>query len=316
MVNLEAARGICDIPNMTLKDLYPAVSVLQVFLTCSKPTLRFAAIRTLNQLAYETPAAVSAYNLDIEKLIKDSNRSVATFAITTLLKTSNEGSVDRLMKQISSFINNNISDEFKIIVVEAIRAFCLKFPNQQVMMLTFLSHMLRDEGSYPFKRAVVESIFDMVKHIPECKETALSHLCEFIEDCEFTKLSVRILYLLGLEGPNTMTATKYIRYIYNRVILENSVIRAAAVSALAKFGVYSHDLTIKKSVHVLLTRCLDDVDDEVRDRATLYLAMMNNENLAKKYIADGIESWAIFNHLYISLFTSFFFFFFFSFGRY
>ncbi|KAG2201092.1 hypothetical protein INT47_010844 [Mucor saturninus] len=285
MVNLEAARAICDIPNMTLKELYPAVSVLQLFLSSPKPTLRFAAIRTLNQLSCETPAAVSPCNLDIENLITDPNRSVATFAITTLLKTGNEASVDRLMKQISGFMND-ISDEFKVIVVDAIRALCLKFPNKQVVMLAFLSNVLRDEGGYPFKRAVVEAIFDMVQHIPECKETALSHLCEFIEDCEFTKLSVRVLYLLGLEGPKTTTPTKYIRYIYNRVILENSVIRAAAVSALAKFGVYGHDTAVKKSVHVLLTRCLDDVDDEVRDRATLYLAMMNNENLAKKYIAD------------------------------
>lgn len=29
---------------------------------------------------------------------------------------------------------------------------------------------------------------------------------------------------------------RYIRYIYNRVILENAVVRAAAVSALAQFG--------------------------------------------------------------------------------
>lgn len=47
-------------------------------------------------------------------------RSIATLAITTLLKTGSEGSVDRLMKQISSFMNE-IADEFKIVVVKAIR---------------------------------------------------------------------------------------------------------------------------------------------------------------------------------------------------
>lgn len=285
MVNLEAARAICDMHNLSLKELFPAVSVLQLFLSSPKATLRFAAIRTLNKLSLETPAAVASCNLDIENLISDQNRSVATFAITTLLKTGNEASVDRLMKQISGFMND-ISDEFKVIVVDAIRALCLKFPAKQVVMLQFLSNVLRDEGGYNFKRAVVEAIFDMVKHIPESKDAALSHLCEFIEDCEFTKLSVRVLYLLGIEGPKTATPNKYIRYIYNRVILENSIVRAAAVSALAKFGVHGTDALVKKSVHVLLTRCLDDVDDEVRDRATLYLAMMNNENLAKKYIAD------------------------------
>jgi hypothetical protein len=31
----------------------------------------------------------------------------------------------------------------------------------------------------------------------------LAHLCEFIEDCEHTSLAVRILHLLGKEGPRT-----------------------------------------------------------------------------------------------------------------
>lgn len=65
----------------------------------------------------EHPSTVTACNLDLENLISDSNRSVATLAITTLLKTGAEGSVDRLMKQIATFVNE-ISDEFKIVVVQ------------------------------------------------------------------------------------------------------------------------------------------------------------------------------------------------------
>jgi len=73
------------------------------------------------------------------------------------------------MKQISGFMSE-ISDEFKVIVVDAIRSLCLKFPSKQAVMLSFLSGVLRDEGGYEFKRAVVEAIFDLVKYIPECKE--------------------------------------------------------------------------------------------------------------------------------------------------
>ncbi len=57
----------------------------------------------------------------------------------------------------------------------------------------------------------------------------LTHLCEFIEDCEHTSLSTRILHLLGREGPRTTTPGKYIRYIYNRVILENEPVRAGRI---------------------------------------------------------------------------------------
>lgn len=119
-------------------------------------------------------------------------------------------------------------------------------------------------------------------------DTALAHLCEFIEDCEFTKLSVRILHLLGVEGPKTSQPTKYIRYIYNRVVLENATVRAAAVTALAKFGVGQKDPEVKRSVSVLLTRCLDDIDDEVRDRAALNLRLMSEEDeMAERFIKNG-----------------------------
>ena len=143
---------------------------MQLFLSSPKPTLRFAAIRVLNKLSLSNPAAVAPCNLDMENLITDRNRSIATFAITTLLKTGNEASVDRLMKQISGFMSD-ISDEFKVIIVDAIRSLCLKFPAKQSIMLNFLSSVLRDEGGYDFKKAVVEAIFDMVKFITDSKDT-------------------------------------------------------------------------------------------------------------------------------------------------
>lgn len=154
MVVLEAARKITEM-DVTSRELAPAITVLQSFLSqSSKPVLRFAAVRTLNkvihrciklscskiflhysfldlpiilQVAMTRPLAVTNCNVDLESLISDTNRSIATLAITTLLKTGNESSVDRLMKQITNFMSD-IADEFKIVVVEAVRSLCLKFP--------------------------------------------------------------------------------------------------------------------------------------------------------------------------------------------
>ena len=61
---------------------------------------RFAAVRTLNKVAMTHPMAVTNCNIDMESLISDQNRSIATLAITTLLKTGNESSVDSLLKQV------------------------------------------------------------------------------------------------------------------------------------------------------------------------------------------------------------------------
>ncbi|KAJ0011338.1 hypothetical protein Pint_34632 [Pistacia integerrima] len=265
MVIFEAARAITELNGVTSRELTPAITVLQLFLSSSKPVLRFAAVRTLNKVAMTHPMAVTNCNIDMESLISDQNRSIATLAITTLLKTGNESSVDRLMKQITNFMSD-IADEFKIVVVEAIRSLCLKFP---------LKYRALEEGGFEYKKAIVDSIVILIRDIPEAKESGLLHLCEFIEDCEFTYLSTQILHFLGIEGPKTSDASKYIRYIYNRVHLENATVRAAAVSTLAKFGAMVDSL--KPRIFVLLRRCLYDSDDEVRDRATLYLNTLGGD---------------------------------------
>ena len=86
MVVYEAARALCFLPNVDRASLSRPVQVLQLFLSNHKATVKFGAMRTLSQLAMIHPEAVAACNLDMESLISDSNRSIATFAITTLLK--------------------------------------------------------------------------------------------------------------------------------------------------------------------------------------------------------------------------------------
>jgi len=102
MVNFEAARAICEMKGVTAAQLTKPISgmklssvplfvnsrftVLQLFLTTPKPVLKFAATRTLAGLALTHPASVATCNIDLETLIADPNRSVATYAITTLLK--------------------------------------------------------------------------------------------------------------------------------------------------------------------------------------------------------------------------------------
>ena len=58
------------------------------------------------QVAMTHPAAVTACNLDLENLITDSNRSIATLAITTLLKTGGGASVD---KSLPSYLKSRTS---------------------------------------------------------------------------------------------------------------------------------------------------------------------------------------------------------------
>jgi coatomer protein complex subunit gamma len=82
------------------------------------------------------------------------------------------------MKQMMGFMNE-IADEFKIIIVEAIRSLCLKFPSKQHQMISFLSSTLRDEGGYELKGTLVDAIFDIVHKIPESKEAGIFPISNF-----------------------------------------------------------------------------------------------------------------------------------------
>jgi coatomer subunit gamma len=271
LVVYEAARAICNMEGIEPQELSPAISVLQLFLSSPKPAVRFAAMRTLAQVANVHPRVVSKCNEDLEALIGDVNRSIATLAITTLLKTGSENSIDRLLKQISAFLTE-IADEYKITVVRSLQKLCLTYPSKHRVLVGFLSNFLREEGGFDFKRSIVNSIISLIRTVPETTESSLLHLCEFIEDCEFTMLSTQILHLLGELGPSTTAPARYIRFIYNRVILENSAVRAAAVSALAKFA--AHCPSLRTSIMTLLKRSLMDEDDETRDRAAIAVSVL------------------------------------------
>jgi hypothetical protein len=64
--------------------------------------------------------------------------------------------------------------------------------------MNFLSSILREEGGFDYKKAIVDSILILIREIPDAKESGLSHLCEFIEDCEFTYLSTQVRPYISL----------------------------------------------------------------------------------------------------------------------
>mmetsp|Transcript_14599 Transcript_14599/g.31460 ORF Transcript_14599/g.31460 Transcript_14599/m.31460 type:complete len:945 (-) Transcript_14599:205-3039(-) len=280
MIVYEAARAICYLPRVEVQDLRPAISALQLFMSSRRPTVRHASIRTIAVLANNHPRAVSMCNQDLEALVADSNRSIATLAITTLLKTGSEHSIERLLGHISVFMND-LSDEFKITVVKSMQRLCFTYPSLHTRVVGFLSDTLREEGGYEYKKSLVGTIVSLMKGAPETIDQTLLQLCEFIEDCEYTSLSTDILELLGETGPETKEPARYIRFIYNRIILENSMVRSAAISSLTKFAAACPSL--RPSILTLLHSSLRDEDDEARDRGSLAVKMLEDVIAKRPY---------------------------------
>merc|ERR1719161_1717416 len=281
MVQYEAARTFCNLAvlddsnsggnNVFGYDITHATTALQIFLGSPKPVIRFGAIRTLNELAQHRPQVAARCNCDMEPLLTDSNRNTATLALTTLLKTGHESNVERLVKQITSFMSD-ISDVFKIEVVRAVKGLCLQYPSKYKTLMAFLSTNLREDGTADFKKDLVEALILIITQVPAAREVGLLHLCEFIEDCEYPSLCTRTLGFLGEEVPSTAQPSKYVRFIYNRLILENALVRGAAVDALTKIAMKCPAL--RRDILVLFQFGQNDNDDEVRDRISLYSAAL------------------------------------------
>eukprot|EP00928_Gymnodinium_smaydae_P030557 TRINITY_DN2268_c0_g1_i3.p1 TRINITY_DN2268_c0_g1~~TRINITY_DN2268_c0_g1_i3.p1 ORF type:complete len:706 (-),score=200.90 TRINITY_DN2268_c0_g1_i3:471-2588(-) len=281
LVTYEAARAFCHLVvadtessgNMVFGfDISHATTLLQIFLSSPKPVIRFGAIKTLNMLAQKRPQVAARCNCDMEPLLTDANRNTATLALTTLLKTGHESNVERLVKQITSFMSE-ISDAFKIEVVRAVKALCLQYPSKYKTLTSFLASNLREDGSADFKRDLVEALILIINQVPAAREVGLLQLCEYIEDCEFPNLCGRVITFLGEEVPNTAQPSKFIRFIYNRLILENALVRSATVDCLAKIAMKCPAL--RKDILLLLQFGEKDNDDEVRDRTILYTSVLN-----------------------------------------
>ena len=73
MVIFEAARVITDLNGVTPRELQPAITVLQLFLSSSKPA-PIPRLSMLNKVAMIHPLSVTNCNIDMEALISDSNR--------------------------------------------------------------------------------------------------------------------------------------------------------------------------------------------------------------------------------------------------
>ncbi|VWU52675.1 coatomer subunit gamma, putative, partial [Hepatocystis sp. ex Piliocolobus tephrosceles] len=257
--------------------LNDCIKICQLFLLSSNTIDKFGIIRQINKLSHFRPLIMSKLNEDIETLLLENNRNVCILAFTTLLKTGNEANIDKLLNQLNSYMSSD-NNFFKIQIIEEIKNLCFIYPSKCNIILNFLANNLRDEESYQFKVNTIDAIILIINEIPNSADNAILQLCEYIEDCEYNLLLLRVIRFLLLHIPKTKNPSNYIRYIYNRLILENETIRVDGLYSL--FYIATKCTNNSKDILFLLKCLLADNDDEVRDRAN-FLYFMLNENIKK-----------------------------------
>nr|CCC95760.1 unnamed protein product [Trypanosoma congolense IL3000] len=287
IVVVEAIKSICSLPTISVKDLSPTVTLMQLYLSASNTILRFSAIRLLNRLATTRPAAITPINGEIENLITDPNRLIATLATTTLLKTGTEQTIERLINQLSTTAcMQDLGKEFKKAIIGTVKLLNVRFPSKYGVLLGFLTKVLCGEDSDDLSESVVEAMIDVARVNVKAKNAVLKHLVELIDNCNYPNIVCRALTYMGEEVPHVENPKSFVRHIYNHATLEGPEIRAVAVATLAKIA--ARIPSLRRSIVVLLKRIRGDTDDEVRDRAVLYtkLFLCGDEDMVRVMVSD------------------------------
>lgn len=296
MVALEACRACIVLKSLPTKIVQQILNIIKMQTNSYKGYVRFAAIRSLydmiNNHSYLMEIISKEMKDQIEFLTSDENTNICMYAIIISLKMSGEGNIKRVLK-MSSKLMNELSDEFRIEIVTQMAIIALKFPEHCDSLLTTFDTCLRNEGGYEFKNAVVNSIVVLLKKNPLVNKAALLSLCEFLEDCEYKKLSIKIIRQIGIYAKLSENPSSCIRYIFNRILLEKSEIRLAAVRCLAKIACsIKSSKNLKSDIIVLLKRCMADPEDNIRMEADMYCRILDcqHDDFAINYLCPSQAS--------------------------
>jgi len=78
---------------------------------------------------------------DLEPMINDSNSSVASMAISTLLKTCTQTYVSKLIAQIQTYLPD-LGDDFKIEITHSVYVLFKRIPSKSTDLIKFLHTIL------------------------------------------------------------------------------------------------------------------------------------------------------------------------------
>ncbi len=277
---LEASRGLLS---LSLKEnlLTSTFETLKNLLSNGKRVVKYAILKILDRVCGKYANILSLqFFLELEKIIDDNsnNASIKAIALSIFLKISKGLSDYRLEKMFKTFCEqySSFKEEFKKDIVMISREISRENTSKNKLYFNFFSNLLRLEASFATKLEILESIICFIYNDPELKRSGVLCLAEYIEDCQFDNLKTKILHVLGKEGPTANSPSQLVRYIYNRIILENAAVRAAAISALGEIA--HKDSNLKKNILNLIKNSLNDVDNEVRERAFFYVKALEEES--------------------------------------
>ena len=269
-IKIEACRAVLQIPNIKPSLKKTTIGTLCDLISSSNKIARFSAMKTLDKYIDEFAQNIAVdIFLELEKIIEDSgtNSSIKSYAFSIFLKISKGLSDYRLEKMFKTFIEqySKFKEDFKKKLIIISRNISRSNPSKNKLYYNFFCSLFKLDASPQTKIEILEALIWFIYNDQELKLQSLLFLAESIFDCQYDILKIRILNLLGKECDLVNNKSKLVRYIYNQIILESPMVRASAISALGEIGFKEKNM--RDIIISLIENCLNDDDNEVRERA-------------------------------------------------
>ncbi|KAM0679264.1 Coatomer subunit gamma-1 [Binucleata daphniae] len=329
MTLIEVCRIISKLDE---KDVYMSsvISILSGMLRSTKKHIKFAAVRTVlqyirnseevcidndenNNVVFDATSyynnnyyvknkkikthnryinTLSVLNKEIEELLSSTNKTLSMMAITILLNTVTEETIERVLKNLPDMIND-MTDTFKTVVISALLNMSKKKEKEEIF-LKFVQKCIYNKGSIEFKRYlinVLKNLSDEIQYNDKKRDGSdktfnvhmsliddiLDIFSSFIEDSPSPILTMDVLNLMGMYVGKSKNYKKYIVHVLNRLILENSYVRCAALQCLYFISLDVKE--IKERITKVFDKCKCDEDELVAEEAEFLLKRMyDNKN--------------------------------------
>ena len=269
-IKIEAARSIMIIPNISASIRQETIATLCELISSSNKIVRFAALKTLDKHidGFAQNVAVDIF-LELEKIIEDSgtNSSIKSYAFSIFLKISKGLSDYRLEKMFKTFIEQytKFKEDFKKKLNNISKNISRENPTKNKLYYDFFCSVFKLDAGPQTKLEILDALIWFIYNDKDLKLQTIFFLAESLFDCQYDVLKIRIINLLGKECELVNNKSKLVRYIYNQLLLEFPAVRASAISALGEIGFKENNL--RDIIISLIENCLNDDDNEVRERA-------------------------------------------------
>ena len=272
-IKIEACRALLKSHKIKESLQKTLIKVLNDLLNCSNNIIKFAALRTLNN-NFDKISSTLVIELfpELEKIIEDNyiNSSIKAIALSIFLKISKGLSDERLAKMFKTFIEQypTFKDDFKRDVVIISKDILKENSQKSKLYYNFFCSLFKLDANANTKLEILDALIWFIYNNNELKLKTIFFLAEFISDCQYEVVKIRILNLLGKECQIAAQPSKLIRHIVNQINLETPMVRASAVSALAQIGY--KDAKQRQMIMKYIARSFNDDDNEVRERAYFF----------------------------------------------